>query len=1037
MTALITEKFFLNNLTNFVNDIQSTGDAYYFFVGRSVPWSNGDSNTVTAVNDYDEFELSIYHDIVLGKQITNNNISYLVPNYSWANNSFYAQYDPNDPDLFSEIFYVVNQNNAVYKCIDNNLGINSTSQPLITPTTGTFQTADGYTWKFMFSIPSSQNTIFTTNNYIPVVPNTSVSNNAVDGTIDIVRVLNGGSNWQGYNTGYIQNLIDQNTVQIINGINIDNYYTGSSIYLAAGLGPAQINKITSYSGSTQTLTVSPAFNTYINLFLNQSYTGNFSIGQSVQQTITELNYIFPQGFLNVGDVVYQPYTNGHGTIISMNTTSMSVVQTSPSPANDFYLSYPVLDLSYAQVAQTGTVSTFKGSNVISSGGANGTANLLNFSVGEYIRIGSSQNTNIRMISTILNANQATLNIPLTSANLVANVIYSVPSAFSPVTNNISSANGIIIQTNLNSMIVNYGNLSSNTISFIVGETVKEYNGSDIDQHSNGIVSFVNTSTLILSSVQGTLTSGLFLVGQSSTLEAQITSIVAYPSISLSNTNGNFISGDPINSYYANGTLGGNATVQTSSASPSITTQYIISPTVNFEGDGEGAQAIAIVNTSVGNNFSISSIQMINNGNNYTVANIYLTANSLYGSGANLYPVISPVEGHGANAYMELGARFLGVSMTIDTIANESYYFPGYGSYRRVGIIKNPLYNQLTINTDNVHRYSFNIQVVNANNFVNGEIIYQYSNSAAAKIISANSTILLVDTINGIFTTNAVSNSVNNLIIGLTSGSLANVISSNAFQFQVTSNSQIITNESNSTANGILQEVITNNQIILTDVSGKFVANTLIFDASINAYANALSLFVANGTINATSTFGQRFLQTFRITLSSNSSIPFQIGEYITQANTNASGLVIDNINEKDFIYTPNHGTFGAGLSLTDANSAATGVITFANSTYIRITSANGTFNSGDIISTISANGNITSVLPVLVLGDVYPSNPFVEGTFILVGNTSGAQGLNGISNTILYPDLVRNTGDVLYINDLDPFTLGANTKTTFNMVFQI
>ncbi len=148
-------------------------------------------------------------------------------------------------------------------------------------------------------------------------------------------------------------------------------------------------------------------------------------------------------------------------------------------------------------------------------------------------------------------------------------------------------------------------------------------------------------------------------------------------------------------------------------------------------------------------------------------------------------------------------------------------------------------------------------------------------------------------------------------------------------------------------------------------------------------------------------------------------------------------MVIDNINEKDFIYTPNHGTFGAGLSLTDANSAATGVITFANSTYIRITSANGTFNSGDIISTISANGNITSVLPVLVLGDVYPSNPFVEGTFILVGNTSGAQGLNGISNTILYPDLVRNTGDVLYINDLDPFTLGANTKTTFNMVFQI
>ena len=1036
MSASLTEKFSLNNLSNLFNDINSTGNTYYFFVGDTTPWANGDSNPPQAQNDYEEFELSIYNDIVFGKLLTNNNIAYLTPNIPWTNNTLYAQYDQNSSNLFSEAFYVVNQNSSVYKCIDNNNGINSTAQPLITPTTGTFQTADGYSWKYLYTIPSSQNTIFTTNNYIPIVPNTVVSSAAIPGTIDIIRTLNGGSNWQGCASGYIQNLIDQNSVQITNGVNIDNFYTGSSIYLLSGFGASQLREIISYNGSTQAVTVSPNFNVGTSLYLNQNYTGLFPVGEYIQQNYTSIQYIFGQGSFNVGDSVYQPATNAHGILIGFSPTTAFVQQTS-SVANSFEINFPVIDSAAIQVDQGVTATALGGSNNIVSGGANGTANLLNYSVGQYIRISATTtNTNIRRITSISSANAATVltNFP---SNVVANELFIVPTAFQPVTNTIINANGIIIQTNLTSITVSYANLSSNSLSFILGETLKEYNSLGVDQHSNGVVSFVNSSVVVLSSINGVFSSGLNIIGQTSSLQATITSISNYPYIVVSNVSGQFISGNPINAVTANGSSLGSANLLSSSVYPSLTTQYIISPTVTITGDGEGAQAYSIVNTAIGNNFTISDIQMINVGNNYTEANVVISANSLYGSGANLYPVISPITGHGANAYMELGARYAGISMTIDTIANESYYFPGYGSYRRVGIIKNPLYNQLTVNTDNVHRYQFNIQLLNPNNFVNGEIIYQYSDSAAAKIISANSTVLIVDTVNGLFTTNAISNSVNNVIVGLTSLATANVISSNSFQFQLASNTQIITNESNSSANGLLAQVVTNNQIVLTNVSGKFVANTLIFDATTNAYANALSLFGANGTTNVTSTFGQRFLQTSRVSLSTFSFTPFQVGEYVLQNTSNASGLVIDTTHEVDIAYTANFGTVGAGSTLTDANNSGTGVITFANSTYIRLTCANGVFNVGDVISTIAANGNITAVYPVLVISDVQPSIPFLEGTFNIIGQTSGAQGINGIANTILYPDLVRNTGDVIYVNDLSPFTLGANSKSTFNMVFQL
>jgi hypothetical protein len=1030
LTATLTENFNVNNINNFLEDINSSNSSYYFFVGGTLPWPI-DSVPPSPLNDFEDFDQDIFHSIVFGKLISNSNISYLIPRYNYTSNTIYTQYDPNNANLFSSSFYVLNNQYSVYKCIDNNNGSPSLIQPLITPTSGTFQTSDGYTWKFLYTISTNANTLFTSSNFIPVVPNTYVSNNSIPGTIDITRVITGGSGYQTFDQNYLGNIINQNTLKLGNtASNINNFYTGCSIYLNGGLGANQLRTITAYNGGTQVVSVSPSFNTYVNLYLGNTQ-GSFILGESVDQFIDEISYVYSQGYFNVNDYMIQSDSGFGGYISSVNTSVIGINQVTNSNISVVSGAYPIIDTNSLGTLQSGVVTVNTSSNVIIGGAG---ANLLTYSVNNYIRVGSNTSANIRRITSITNSSYANVSVPFNNT-LISNVHYLVPNAFEPISSTEGISSGIISQVNLTSMIVNFGNVSSNSISFILGETVKEYNANGVDQSSNAVISYANSTTLILSSINGTISTGFNLVGQSSTLNAQILNISSYPNITLSNTSGTFISGSYIYSYYANGLPSGNAVLLSSSYSPSSLTQYIVSPTVNFSGDGYGAMAYSIVNTSIGANYPISKIVMINTGTEYTISNTYISGNPLYGSGANLYSVLSPTHGHGSNCYSELGAKYAGISVTIDTASNENYYFPNYGSYRKVGIIKNPFYNDVYLNTDNVHRYAANISL-SSNNFVNNEIIYQPSTNSAALIKYANSSYLELDNINGSFVSNTSNNLANCLIIGLKSNTTANLLNYYSKSFNLTSNTQYIYSGNNPI--GLLTQVLSNNQIRMTNISGKISneLNTIIYDPTVNSYANLLSIYSSNDTVNSSITYGTKFNQTSRLTISSNVG-SFQIGEYVTQATTNASGLIINTSNEIDLIYTPNFGTITTGIILTDSNTSATGIITFANSSYIKMTAANGIFNNYDKISTITANGSISSVIPVIVVSDLLNEFPFQVGSYELTGNTSGAIGLIQIANTVTYPDLIRNTGEVLYLNYVSPFIISPNTKSTFNITIQL
>jgi hypothetical protein len=96
--------------------------------------------------------------------------------------------------------------------------------------------------------------------------------------------------------------------------------------------------------------------------------------------------------------------------------------------------------------------------------------------------------------------------------------------------------------------------------------------------------------------------------------------------------------------------------------------------------GTSATATAVITAGV-----ITAINMTNVGSGYRNATVTITGN---GTGATAYAVISPYGGHGKNPIQELGSKNLILSTTI--IGNEDEVFPIDVSFRKVGLIVNPL-----------------------------------------------------------------------------------------------------------------------------------------------------------------------------------------------------------------------------------------------------------------------------------------------------------------------------------------------------------
>lgn len=231
-------------MDDFVSRLDANTNSYYVFLGKHTEWAdeNAPDATTTSV---DKTHYKIRNELLYSKRLFSTNTANMIRKVEWVANTAYANYDHRDDELSTKDFFVINTSNNVFKCLYNGANGYSTSEPT-TLTTSSFETADGYIWKYLYSLSSANDVQFSTTSYIPVDSNTTVTSAAVEGTIDVILIDNSG---QGYQTiaGTIQQKVS-NTVFKIETSNVadNNYFTDSSLYITSGSSQGSLSKISNY-----------------------------------------------------------------------------------------------------------------------------------------------------------------------------------------------------------------------------------------------------------------------------------------------------------------------------------------------------------------------------------------------------------------------------------------------------------------------------------------------------------------------------------------------------------------------------------------------------------------------------------------------------------------------------------------------------------------------------------------------------------------------------------------------------------------------
>jgi hypothetical protein len=212
MSSLFTNNFKIllakqvQNLTDVAaNDYLSADRKSYVYVilGKQLPWNTGTEIPPTpGTTDVDFYDL--YKRGIFAKQVSFENSSLVVQRNNWTANTVYNTYQSNTN------FYIVNSKDQVFKCLSNvSTGTTSTDEPELTLSTTSLeepysQTADGYKWKYLYTISSSQKQKFMDSEWMPVYSNKFVKAAAIPTSIDIVTITNSGNN---YTDGPTQDII--------------------------------------------------------------------------------------------------------------------------------------------------------------------------------------------------------------------------------------------------------------------------------------------------------------------------------------------------------------------------------------------------------------------------------------------------------------------------------------------------------------------------------------------------------------------------------------------------------------------------------------------------------------------------------------------------------------------------------------------------------------------------------------------------------------------------------------------------------------
>lgn len=274
--TLIPSEFKTHLIDQFIESInEAENNNYYAFIGDHLSTGSTEEEVVQPVQNYQTIQVSTYRNMLIGKKMEVTDIQFMVNRHDWESGTVYQMYDDAVTDLLDTNFFTVVDENAykhVYKCLYNANGAPSTSKPLFkdakydadlyTAGDGYYETTDGYQWKYLYSIDSATFTKFATQRFIPLTANTTIEQNAVSGSIDVIKIESHGKNYNNSKSGQfipedlnrITPTIAENAIppltdptkwyRIREASQVQNFYANTVMTLTSGTGAGQYRSIT-------------------------------------------------------------------------------------------------------------------------------------------------------------------------------------------------------------------------------------------------------------------------------------------------------------------------------------------------------------------------------------------------------------------------------------------------------------------------------------------------------------------------------------------------------------------------------------------------------------------------------------------------------------------------------------------------------------------------------------------------------------------------------------------------------------------------
>lgn len=434
MAGELLSRYRQSLVEDLIQSIAGNTSIYYAYASNPTLYSNGVPQTT--LDDYSTLYENGWN-LLFGKKIANTDVASLIKRYDWESNTVYLAYDDrvSFANTGNSSFYVSTPPPVpggyfhVYKCIDNANGAPSTIIPDLRETYS-FTLADGYTWRYIYSISSSNFAKFGNDDYLPAYPNNQLLAAAYNYSgIDKVVITNTGQDYIRYHSGNILSIVNTSVVQLsANASATNDFYVDSSIYIYnTESSGSQLKRIIDYNGQTKRCFIEGTLNTDLIIEENSNYIisptvsfdtdGNespqaYSVINTQSNSISKI-VIIDTGFgISRGTVTI---TAGGRTNSTINAIARCIV---PPPGG--HGSNPATELYTSAICITSSFVDTEGNNIVTVMGNSSTSANLTFNkigiikdpyeiqgVGEKGTIQFSSNTFDQIFKADLNPDLAT------------------------------------------------------------------------------------------------------------------------------------------------------------------------------------------------------------------------------------------------------------------------------------------------------------------------------------------------------------------------------------------------------------------------------------------------------------------------------------------------------------------------------------------------------------------------------------------------------------------------------------------------------